>query len=306
MAFAAKDLSSLNMLGKNLGEAVQNQFRNDLQSANMERENAKKTGINNTLSLFSKAVNDPNLKPEQKQQAKISTMNELIGIGADPKYIDLVDKTLPDYTPKAKQFIQANREGGQDYIFDPNTEDVKPIGSARPIKFSEQPTGKIKQDGELFYKEVAQYDPSTNSFVPKTERFEPWTVAPGASTIKSSKRNEEMERTQAENIIKDFEGNAELSGAFKMFESSGKMKLLQSGKVAEALDGLTDIQKIKIRDYLTAQKVLKKYSVAKPEQPVQDDGFTLSDVRSSYPQLKDKTDQEIIDAYAKQGIKILP
>ena len=175
--FAPKDISSLNMLGKNLGEAVQNQFRNDLQSANMEREQVRKTGINNTLSLFSKAVNDPNLKPEQKQQAKISTMNQLIGIGADPKYIDLVDKTMPDYVPKATSYHAPTVEGQRGVIFNPNDNTVTPVGEAKPVVQKIAWRAKSsKVNGDMIDREMEAVDEKTGLPIPNIPtRVEPWT-----------------------------------------------------------------------------------------------------------------------------------
>lgn len=158
--FAAKDLSSLNMLGKNLGDAVQTQFRNDLNAVNFEREQTKKAGIKNSLSLFTTAVNDPNLKPEQKQQAKIGTMNSLIELGADPKYIDLVDKTLPDPKPNTYSFHKGEN-GGRDKIFNVATGEYREVGDPRKVKAELQETGKIKKgpDG-ILYKEYI----TVNSF----------------------------------------------------------------------------------------------------------------------------------------------
>lgn len=81
MAFAAKDLSSLNMLGKNLGEAVQNQFRNDLQAANMERENTRRTKVQSVLSDLNTNLTNPSLTPVQRniERTKASTTLSLLG-----------------------------------------------------------------------------------------------------------------------------------------------------------------------------------------------------------------------------------
>lgn len=175
--FAPKDLSSLNMLGKNLGDAVQNQFRNDLNAVNLEREQTKKAGIKNSLSLFTTAVNDPNLKPEQKQQAKIGTMNSLIELGADPKYIDLVDKTLPDPKPNTYSF-HAGSNGSRDKIFNVATGEYREVGEPSKVKTEFRETGTIKKKDGILYKEYIPVNSFDKTPIPGAQpQLQAWQEA---------------------------------------------------------------------------------------------------------------------------------
>lgn len=343
--FAPKDMSSLNMLGKNLSEAVQNQFRNDLNAANMEREQVKKTGIKNTLSLFTEAVNDPNLKPEQKQQAKIGTMNSLIQLGADPQYIGLVDKTLPD--PKQPSFsYHAGANGERGKLLNTATGEMKEIGEPSKIKTELQETGKIKKgpDG-ILYKEYLPVNAIDKTPIEGAQpQMKAWTQARDdkwyehfAASLEAKDNMEVSKRVRTLlTKTRELERQVEYYDKIQQSPTAGldpktaSAELIQATKdkfraAAEAnqhdlnmnYQELTDIEKQYGEEMIKNPSSQVGTGGGKTEvsttkagaTPVaqEDAEFTVADIRSTYGDaVKGKTDQQIIEAYKKMGITIKP
>lgn len=342
--FAPKDMSSLNMLGKNLSEAVQNQFRNDLNAANMEREQTKKTGIKNTLSLFTEAVNNPNLKPEQKQQAKIGTMNSLIQLGADPQYIGLVDKTLPD--PKQPSFVYHRGENGaRGVIVNSATGQIQEVGEPSRVKTELQETGTIKRgkDG-ILYKEFipvnaidktpiegaqpqlkawqeARKDDWYEKFITMLDVKEKSAVAKRVQALLSKTRELERQVEYYEKIKDSPTAGLDPKTASEELVQATKDKFKAAAEAAQHdlnmnYQELTDIEKEHGEGMIKnpssqitggGRAVTSTTKSGTTPAAQEDTEITVADIRSAYGDaVKGKTDQQIIEAYKKMGITIKP
>lgn len=148
MAFAPKDISSLNILGQNLGQAVQNQFRNDLMAANMQRQQQQKEKVGGVLSSFQTLLNDPKATMDQKRTAKMDALTQLAGLGANDQ-ADIV-KSIELKDPETSfQYVEP-KPGVQGGVFNSKTGVFTPSGTVTPAEPDYEPAGTVKRDGIIY------------------------------------------------------------------------------------------------------------------------------------------------------------
>lgn len=173
--FAPKDISSLNSLGRNLGQIVQNQFRNDLFAANQEREQARKGTIQSAIQGFSKVVNDPAADINAKRAAKANTLAILAGMGATEE-ANVIDKAI-DFKSPNLQYIQGG-PGEERGTFNPESGEFKPTGTnpSKPVEPDYEYLPKtVKRDG-IIYRQKRAVDKFTRQPIPNLPTVEePWS-----------------------------------------------------------------------------------------------------------------------------------
>lgn len=123
--------------------------------------------------------------------------------------------------------------------------------------------GPTKPEGGLIKELVTEVNTQTNEEIPGTRRWVALQIAPGESAMATKKAEREDELTYATNTINEYENDKDFMNDWKTFESGGKLKLLQEGKIDEAISGIPLIRQQQFMEYLEAKKILRKYKHGK-------------------------------------------
>ena len=105
---AVKDLSTLSLLSNNLNNFVSNQFRNDLNTVNVQKQVAKKQAVNSAINDLTTGLQSPNI--EMRNLARTKTVSTLAQLGENDA-ANAIEKTME----KPDSFVSFEGKQGGDY-----------------------------------------------------------------------------------------------------------------------------------------------------------------------------------------------
>lgn len=273
-----KDLRRPQQLAKLIDIYGQGQLRNEETMMAMLKQKQEAEAINNIAKMYQ--TDAASATPD------VAGLNKIINSGSKAVF------GLSRFGNRALPIIQAISADNK--VRAGVIGDQLKAAQQKPVNSETRPTGNYKTENDVLLVEEHQVNPHTNEPIPGTAVYVPKSTAPGASTKASEDIKRQTELSDAQNLVASLEADVDFMTAYKTFENAGKFKLLQEGKIDEALSGMTPAQRAKMKNYLQAQTTIAKMT------PVASGGAPKETPSQDAPPKKTLT-EELARAYMKKA-----
>ena len=313
--FAPKNLQSLEMLSRNAQNFVDTDMRNAAMQAGLERQNAiRKQGLS-ILSGLDEELKNPQNTHKERNYARTKAATSLMMLGMKDEGVGIlgtVEKPQRSIFMSGQNLAQYDEDTGQVKILQSAPEkehdivrNINGIDTPMKVRQSELTPGDKPYD---VYKqsEADKRAKEAQDAAAKRQREKPDKTLQGEEAAYNASKGDIQKQFPGIDIDK-FENytltDAEARAFYRNLPGKGDKEQLAAFR---KMQHQHNSKKSKYEENKKIKGGGAPTGKATP-QPTQDaNAFTIQEIRASYPHLTNKTDQQIIDAYKKQGITVTP